>query len=455
MNIDKNRKVHFIGIGGIGMSGIAEVLLTMGFRVSGSDTNESKNVQKLRKMGAEIFIGHKEENINSDLVVYSSAINEENPEIKKARKLGLPILRRAEILADLMRLKSSIAVAGAHGKTTTTSLVATIFYENLKDPSYIIGGIVKNLDGHAYLGKGEFLIAEADESDGSFLLLNPQIAILTNIDNDHLDFYKSKEKIHEAFFQFCNKIPFYGWICANNDDEILSKILKDVKKPIATFGIDKADSDYVAFDIKYGEDTQFKLRVRNHNETFDVKINMRGKHNVYNSLGAIAGAHKCGLQIEDIVKAISKFNGVGRRAQKIFENENVKIFDDYGHHPTEINATLTAFADSFPGKKINLIFEPHRYTRTQNCWDQFKSCFSVANNVFLLPIYEASETPIPGITTDALVEELKKLGIKASSLKYDQLKNVVLEMSKEECILLAMGAGKISTKMAELVDELS
>lgn len=454
MNIDKNRKIHFIGIGGIGMSGIAEVLLSMGFKVSGSDVSESKNVQKLRKMGAEVFIGHAESNLNADIVVYSSAINNENPEIIKARILGLPILRRAEILADLMRLKSSIAVAGAHGKTTTTSLLATIFYENLRDPSYIIGGIVKNLDGHAYLGKGEYLIAEADESDGSFLLLNPQIAVLTNIDNDHLDHYKTKEKIHEAFEQFCNKVPFYGWISVNQDDDTLYGIVKKSKRPMCTFGFNQ-ESDYCASNVSIGETTEFDLFVKETDKKYRVKINMRGRHNVYNAMAAISGAHKAGIDIEDSVKAIAKFGGVGRRAQKIFESKNFKIFDDYGHHPTEIAATLSAFRESYPNKKIALIFEPHRYSRTQNCWNQFLTCFDSSSELYLLPIYEASEKPIPGITTDALVGELAKNKVNAKAIKYDDLKAVVSKMLNEDCVLLAMGAGKISYKMAEIVDELS
>ena len=258
MIINTDRRVHFIGIGGIGMSGIAEVLITLGFKVSGSDVQESNNTLKLKKMGANVYIGHREENLDSDIVVYSSAINEKNPEIIKARRLGLPILRRAEILADIMRLKVSIAVAGAHGKTTTTSMLATIFYENLKDPSYIIGGIVKNLDGHAYLGKGEYLIAEADESDGSFLLLNPQISVITNIDDDHLDHYKKSENIDMAFKSFCERIPFYGCACGNADDPRIMKLFEELKRPMVTYGIE-SECDYRAVDIHYGEITSFSV----------------------------------------------------------------------------------------------------------------------------------------------------------------------------------------------------
>jgi len=454
MIINTERRIHFIGIGGIGMYGIAEVLITLGFKVSGSDVQESNNTLKLKKMGATVHIGHREENLESDIVVYSSAINEKNPEIIKARRLGLPILRRAEILADIMRLKVSIAVAGAHGKTTTTSMLATIFYENLKDPSYIIGGIVKNLDGHAYLGKGEYLIAEADESDGSFLLLNPQISVITNIDDDHLDHYKKSENIDIAFKSFCERIPFYGCACGNADDPRIMNLFQELKRPMVTYGIE-SDCDYKAIDIHYGEITTFSIILKNNPDKFKVELHMKGKHNVYNALGAIAAAHQAGLDINDITKALSRFSGVGRRAQKIFDRGNCQVFDDYGHHPTEIKATIEAFKLSYPNKKISLIFEPHRYTRTQNSWSSFLTCFNGVSELFLFPIYAASEEPIEGITSENLAAMLNKNGVVSKVIVDSQLPEALIKITESSDILLVMGAGKLGYTVLGILNELS
>lgn len=442
-------KIHFVGIGGIGMSGIAEVLLTSGYNVSGSDVSESPNVKKLKKLGAEVYIGHKEENLkNVTVVVYSSAVNDLNPEVARAKRESIPVIRRAEMLAELMRLKYGLAVAGTHGKTTTTSFLATILQECNLDPTYIIGGIVKNLDGHAKVGKGDFLVAEADESDGSFLLLTPVMSVITNIDNDHMDHYGTEENLFRAFAEFANKTPFYGVVALNAHDERLMQLKLEMKRPAVTFGID-TPSDFTAKNIKLGHfNTFFDLYYKGEFKT-QFEINLPGRHNILNCLGATALAFHLGLKFQNIAEAAKKLEGVGRRFQLLFKEEDFEVVDDYGHHPTEIASTLKIVKETRPDYKKIVIFEPHRFTRTRDCWNQFLHCFNDADELYFLPIYAASELPIDGITTDRLIEDINRLHPQFARKieNIDGLGSVIDSCKNPKTIVVTLGAGTIG-KMA-------
>ena len=455
--------IHFIGIGGIGMSGIAEVLLANGLKVSGSDLSRSARTEKLEKLGAKIFIGHKEDNaLNATVIVYSSAINKKNPEFAYGLENEVPLMRRAEMLAELMRLKKGIAIAGTHGKTTTTSFLATILEESKYDPTYIIGGIVANLNGHAKVGKGEFLVAEADESDGSFLLLNPIMSVITNIDNDHLDHYGSFQNLKDSFTEFANKVPFYGHCSINIEDENLRAIRKYIKKPVITFGIGGREfsADFEARNISHdGTRAQYDLYVHDEFKT-KLTIHLPGEHNILNSLGAVSLAVQMGVSYEKIVHSISKFKGVGRRFEKLYEKKNIIVIDDYAHHPTEIKATLSSAKEIYPGKNIVCVFEPHRFTRTQKCWDEFVNCFDSANELMLGPIYAASEETISGITSDKLSVEINQKyshlsqSIESIEQIFSRLEKRITE-SNEEIVVIALGAGSIGRKVREWVQQLN
>ena len=454
LNVNIDTKLHFIGIGGIGMSGIAEVLLSLGYKVSGSDIAESANVQRLRELGAEIIIGHRSENVlGATVVVYSSAVNFENPEMAEAKKSNLPIMRRAEMLAELMRLKYGLAVAGTHGKTTTTSFLATILQNSDFDPTYIIGGIVKNLDGHAKVGKGDFLVAEADESDGSFLLLSPIMSIVTNIDLDHMDHYGCEKVLLDSFEEFINKVPFYGVSALNAHDKRLMNMIKNIKKPFTTFAIgDEFDggADYEARDLKIEGNTSFFNLFYRGEECLAIQIKLPGKHNVLNALGAIAIAHKMGVSFEQIAAAIMKFESVGRRFQVLYKNDDIEVVDDYGHHPTEILVTLETLKHTRKSKII-AIFEPHRFSRTRDCWNEFLHCFNSADEVFLSPIYPASEEPIPGIDSKKLVEDINRLH--PSLAKYVNSLDCIDEIISKNpgATIITLGAGSIGRKIREWV----
>jgi UDP-N-acetylmuramate--alanine ligase len=453
----KTTKLHFIGIGGIGMSGIAEVLLDLGYTVSGSDLNASPVTENLKKKGAEIFIGHKAENVEgSTIIVYSSAIDTKNPEVIRARQLEIPMIRRAEMLAELMRLKFGIAVAGSHGKTTTTSLIATIFQEAKLDSTYIIGGIVNNLGGNARKGDGEFLIAEADESDGSFLLLNPIMSAVTNIDDDHLDHYGSREKIIEAFVEFVNKLPFYGRVALNANDPASLSIKSKVKRPVVWYGIDlEGDAaDYVAREVELSAGrTEFDLYYKGE-KILRFKTNLMGYHNVSNTLAAISISHEAGLHWDVIQKGILSFQGVGRRLEKLYEKNSFVVIDDYGHHPTEIKATISTLK-KIDSRPLCVVFEPHRYSRTQNFWKEFQECFEGADELYITPIYAASEHPLQGISSEALVEEMKKRGKRVYFLSsLDGMKNLLETKKVKDSVFVTLGAGAISKKVREMVKAL-
>lgn len=438
-------KIHFVGIGGIGMSGIAEVLIASGYHVSGSDVSESPNVKKLKSLGAEIHLGHKEENlINVTVVVYSSAVNDSNPEVARAKREGIPVIRRAEMLAELMRLKYGLAIAGTHGKTTTTSFLATILQECDLDPTYIIGGIVKNLNGHAKVGKGDFLVAEADESDGTFLLLTPVMSVITNIDNDHMDHYGTEENLFKSFVEFANKVPFYGVVALNAHDEKLMLLKTEMKRPAVTFGID-IPADFTARNVQYNHfDTSFDMYYKGELQT-RFEINLPGRHNVLNCMGASILAFHMGLKFKNIAKAAKQLEGVGRRFQLLYMENGFEVVDDYGHHPTEIASTLKIVKDTRADYKKIVIFEPHRFTRTRDCWDQFLHCFNDADELYLLPIYAASETEIDGITTDRLVEDINRLHPQfAKQIKsMDELSSVIESHRGDKTIVVTLGAGSI------------
>lgn len=442
--------VHFIGIGGIGMSGIAEILLSLGYKVTGSDISDSANVVRLRELGAKVFIGHKRENITDEttVVVYSSAVNDSNPEMQQARENQIPIMRRAEMLAELMRLKRGIAIGGTHGKTTTTSFLATILQASNYEPTYIIGGIVSNLAGHAKVGSGEYLVAEADESDGSFLMLNPIMSVVTNIDLDHMDHYGSEDNLMASFEEFINKVPFYGLSSLNADDSRLMSLVPAIKKPVVTFGI-KNKADYQATDIKMdGLSSEFDLIVGPEN-LGRIKINLPGKHNILNALGAISIAHKMGVPIEMIQSSIRSFENVGRRFQLLYKNDKVEILDDYGHHPTEISSTLGTLKEIRDHKKI-AIFEPHRFSRTKDCWNEFLHCFNDVDELYMCPIYPASEEPIAGITSERLVEDINRLhpGL-AKNIELKDLDSII--RSNENATIMTLGAGSIGRVIREWV----
>tara|TARA_R110002072_G_scaffold288917_1_gene455497 strand:+ start:179418 stop:180806 length:1389 start_codon:yes stop_codon:yes gene_type:complete len=459
MNAESHKiKIHFIGVGGIGMSGIAEILIHMGYKVSGSDMSPSHNTEKLQKIGAEIYIGHSEENIkDANIVVYSSAIPQSNPEYSYANKENIPLLRRAEMLAEIMRLKQGIAIAGTHGKTTTTSILATILKESNLNPTYAIGGIVENLKGHASIGTGTYFVAEADESDGSFLLLSPLYSVITNIDDDHLDHYGTSEDIFKAFLKFANKVPFYGLCALNGNDEKVLELRKKLKKPYVLFGIsnDSSEFDYCASNLRYENGVQVYDLYYEGKKAEEITLNLPGDHNVSNSLGAIAIAHKVGLGFDTIRLGISKFQGVGRRFQTLVKKNGFELIDDYGHHPTEIEKTIKALRNKVGDERVVVFFEPHRFTRTRDCWNQFLHCFNLADKVYMAPIYAASEKPLTGINSERLKDDVNKLHpeLIETLSNMDEMFEKLNLLQNEKVHVITLGAGSIGRKIRDWVIE--
>ena len=397
----KIKRIHFVGIGGAGMSGIAEVLHNMHFTVSGSDLGENETVNRLRRMGITVYIGHSADQVEeAETLVYSSAVKDDNVEVAAARRRGIPVIPRAEMLAELMRMKYALAVAGTHGKTTTTSMLATILGEAGLDPTYVVGGRLKAEESGAKLGQSDFLVAEADESDGSFLTLFPTVAVITNIEDDHLDYYGSFDKLREAFVRFANKVPFYGAVVLNESDPVLSEILPRINKQVRTFSLE-GRSQFFAREI----DVQmlggsFNLIERG----FDmgrVNLNVGGRHNIANALAAITAAREVGLDFATIRQGLSKFYLPQRRFQVLYRSEGLMVVDDYAHHPTEIKATLSMMKKG-GFKRVIAVFQPHRYTRLQKLMNDFARCFGDADLVFLAPLYQAGQTPIEGVSSEAL-----------------------------------------------------
>ena len=423
MVFHKIERVHFVGIGGIGMSGIAEVLINLGFKVTGSDVRQTEITQRLETLGATIFYGHRGENIvDSDVVVISSAIRPDNPEVKKAKELFIPVIQRAEMLAELMRMKYSIAVAGAHGKTTTTSLVSSILGHAGLDPTCVIGGRLNSLGSNAKLGDSKFLVAEADESDGTFLLLFPTIAVTTNIDLEHLDFYKDINDIKAAFLAFLNKVPFYGLnvICIDNAN--VQSLIPMLKRRYMTYGLSK-QADLRAEGISYeGFLTRFRVIYKGY-DLGEIELTLPGIHNVVNALAACGAAIELDIPFRTIQEALKDFSGIHRRLEVKWDGE-IKLIDDYGHHPTEIKATLSAIRKMWKGRII-VAFQPHRYTRTQALMEDFVMSFNEADILILTEIYAASEDAIEGVTGSNLAEKIRASGHK----------NVVFAPEKEDVVL--------------------
>ena len=454
------RRIHFVGIGGAGMNGIAEVVANQGFEVSGSDLNESGVTRHLKKLGVKIFTGHDAAHVKGvDVLVVSSAIPENNPEVLAAREARIPVVPRAEMLAELMRFKRGIAVAGTHGKTTTTSLTASLLAEAGVDPTFVIGGVVNAWGSHARLGQGEYLLAEADESDGSFLLLQPIIALITNIDRDHLESYdNSFENLKKAFLEFLQHLPFYGAAILCVDDPEVASLIPQVNRAVVTFGLSEG-ADIRATEVRQeGRNMTFRVHLPQPSEPIDVRINLPGLHNVRNALGACAIAWEMGLDVSAIVACLREFKGVGRRFAEIgelpFGGGVVRAIEDYGHHPSEIEATITAAREGWPAKRIIAVFQPHRYTRTFRLFDEFSRVLSTADVVVLTDIYSAGETSIEGVDSAALCNSIRARGEVDPILIPDvsQLTVSLPALLKDGDLVLLMGAGDIEQVAQDLRD---
>lgn len=448
------KNIHFVGIGGIGMSGIAELLINLGYNISGSDAASSDTTKRLGGLGARIFLGHHAANINNaKLIVTSSAIRQDNPEVLEARKRGIQIIPRAEMLAELMRVKEGIAIAGMHGKTTTTSLVGTILAYAGLDPTIVVGGKLNALGSNAKLGSGKYLVAEADESDSSFLLLSPKMAVVTNIDLEHLDHYKNLNEIKAAFLKFVSRLPKNGTavLCVDNQD--VKNLIPQVKSNVITYGI-SSGAEYRASDIHYnGTTTSYKC-YRKENLLGRITLPMPGTHNVTNSLAAIAVAIALGIPFEKIKAGLKEFRGVQRRYTIKGEFKDVVVIDDYGHHPTEIRAIIEATKNSYPSQRIVLAFQPHRYSRTKGLFAEFTRCFDDVDILLLSEIYPASEDPIPGVTAKALIEAIIKRGHKCALYCANRvdIPKTLWPLLKKNDIVITMGAGDISKTGPEILN---
>ena len=455
----KIRNIHFVGIGGSGMSGIAEVLITLGYQVSGSDLKETETVNRLRNLGGKIYIGHRESNIkDSDVVVVSTAIDATNPEVTAAIREKIPVIPRIEMLAELMRLKYGVAIAGTHGKTTTTSLVAVVLAKGGLDPTAIIGGKLNNIGSHAKLGQGEFLVAEADESDGSFLKLTPTISVITNIDDDHLDYWQTIENIHKAFVEFANKVPFYGSVIVCGDDPGVHKIINQIKRKYITYGLavnGASNCDLIAHNIESaGFGTDFDVTF---NEIMlgRVRLNVPGLHNVYYALAAIGVGLELGLPFDTITAGLNEFKGVARRLQLKGEEKKIIVMDDYGHHPTEIKATLAALR-RYWNKKLVVIFQPHRFSRTKILADEFAGAFQQADELVVMDIYSAGEKFVPGVTAQLVIDKIKGTGydrVQYLPGKQDVLDQLASKL-QPETLVLTLGAGDVWKVGEELLERL-
>ena len=461
--INKMRRihsVHFVGIGGSGMSGIAEVMLSLGYAVQGSDLKPNKQTRRLEGQGAKIFIGHAADNIqDADAVVVSSAVDETNPEVAAAREKLMPVVSRAEMLAELMRFRYSVAVAGTHGKTTTTSLVASVLAEGGLDPTFVIGGRLKSADANARLGQGDYLVAEADESDASFVHLKPMLAVVTNIDADHMSTYEGDiEKLRSGFIEFLHNLPFYGLAVVCTDDPGVNAVLGDIGRSVTTYGTnDEADVRAENVEFKAGL-TTFDVVRRDNPEPLTISLHLPGMHNVRNALAAIAVAQELQIADDAVARALDEFEGIDRRFQHIGEVDTVAgkvmLVDDYGHHPTEVAATLAAARSGWPDKRIVLVFQPHRFTRTRDLIDDFATVLSDADALVLLEVYAAGEAPIAGADGRSLARAIRTRGaiepVFVETL--DELPAVLTDVLSEGDLVLTMGAGDIGAYAQELPD---
>jgi UDP-N-acetylmuramate--alanine ligase len=454
----KIQRIHFVGIGGIGMSGIAEVLLTLGYKVSGSDLKLSPVTERLSELGAIIFEGHRAENITgAEVVVASSAIARINPEVATAHERHVPVIQRAEMLAELMRLKYGIAIAGMHGKTTTTSMVAAVLAAGGLDPTVVVGGRVDAMGSNARLGKSHYLVAEADESDRSFLKLSPILAVVTNIDREHMDCYRDMADVEQAFVDFVDRVPFYGMVVLCNDDERLRKLLPRLARRATTYG-QRPDSDFriLRSEIECASNhhwSHFQVEYRGRS-LGDFHLQVPGNHNVLNATAAIAVGIGLDVDTARIREGLEGFRGVDRRFQLRGRAGEVSVIDDYGHHPTEIRATLAA-ARQCGFKRVHVVFQPHRYTRTRDLLEEFGTAFKDADNVLVLDIYPASELPIPGITGETVVSEIAKSGTAARHVaSFQEAAREVSALASPGDMVLTLGAGNVSHLGPQVLEQL-
>jgi UDP-N-acetylmuramate--alanine ligase len=444
----KIQQIHFVGIGGIGMSGIAEVLLNLGYKVSGSDLKSSAVTQRLASLGAIVFEGHRAENIaGAEVVVASSAIVPDNPEISEARSLHIPVIQRAEMLAELMRLKYGIAIAGMHGKTTTTSMVAAVLAGGGLDPTVVVGGRVDAMGSNARLGKSQYLVAEADESDRSFLKLSPILAVVTNIDREHMDCYRNMRNVKQAFLDFMDRVPFYGMVVVCNDDPMLRRLFPQIQRRMLTYGT-RRGSDFHIRPGAHGHSdagpvSRFHVSFQK-KDLGEFRLHVPGLHNILNATAAIAVGTGLDINVEQIRTALENFRGVDRRFQLRGKAAGVSVIDDYGHHPTEIRATLAA-ARQCGFRKVHVVFQPHRYTRTQLLMEDFVKAFPDADTLFVLDIYAASEKPIEGVTGEALADKIRKAGTKGRYVpSFSEAADAAVAGANNGDMILTLGAGSIS-----------
>ena len=452
------RRIHFVGIGGVGMGGIAEVLINLGYQVSGSDLAQGAMTDRLAAQGAQIAIGHDAELVNdADVVVVSSAINEQNVEVKRARELRVPVIPRAEMLAELMRFRHGIAVAGTHGKTTTTSLVASLLAEGDLDPTFVIGGRLNSAGTNARLGSSHYLVAEADESDASFLHLQPMTAVVTNIEADHMSTYGGDfEQLRQTFLEFLHHLPFYGLAVLCVDDPVIAEMLPEIGRPILTYGYSE-QADIRASEVSCFEGRcRFKVSRPDSPEWIEVELNLPGRHNIQNALAAIAIAHQLGVSDDAIKRALQRFEGIGRRFQSYGELQTpageVMLVDDYGHHPSEVAATIQAIRDSWPERRLVVVFQPHRYSRTEELFEDFVVQLSEPDLLLLLEVYAAGEEPIPGADGRSLCKAIRARGMVTPVFveQPDELAELLPNVLQAGDILLTSGAGNIGRTAAQL-----
>jgi len=460
--MDRLRRVHFVGIGGVGMSGIAEVLINLGYQVSGSDLQMNPSARRLAGLGAQVFVGHESENVQTaEVVVVSSAVSNANPEVVAARLNKIPVVSRAEMLAELMRFRYGVAVAGTHGKTTTTSLTASVLAEAGLDPTFVIGGRLNSAGTNAQLGKGDYLVAEADESDASFLHLQPMIAIVTNIDEDHMETYGGDyQRLKDTFLEFLHHLPFYGLAVLCLDDPGIRAILPKVNKPVKTYGL-SAEADIRAVDIvRQGFSSKFTV-LRAGCEGLEVTLNLPGSHNILNALAVVGVASELGVCDEIIQRALAGFKGIGRRFQLNGElplGQGVITFvDDYGHHPREVAATLDSARQAFPGRRLVVVFQPHRYTRTRDLFEDFVGVLSKVDLLVLLDVYPAGEAPLAGADGRSLSRAIRLRGLVDPIFvpKADELAEVLPKILAAGDVVLTLGAGNIGAVAAELPNKLA
>ncbi|GAB4357809.1 MAG: UDP-N-acetylmuramate--L-alanine ligase [Methylohalobius crimeensis] len=453
-------RIHFIGIGGVGMSGIAEVLANLGYQISGSDLRESVALQRLRGLGADVFVGHAAEYVDgADVVVVSSAVMPDNPEWVAAEARRVPVISRAEMLAELMRFRFGIAVAGTHGKTTTTSLVASILAEGGLDPTFVIGGRLNSAGSHAALGASPYLVAEADESDASFLHLQPMMAVVTNVDRDHMSAYGDDwQRLKETFIEFLHHLPFYGMAVMCLDDPGVASILPRIQKPVVTYGI-HPKADLRARDlVPDGLKTRFVVEGHGLDQPLEMELNLPGRHNLLNALAAIVIALELGVQPTTIRRALARFAGIGRRfqvCQVSWRGGEVTLVDDYGHHPRELEMTFAAARQAWPGRRQVLVFQPHRYSRTRELFDDFVEVLTEVDEALLLDVYPAGEAPIPGVDSAALAEALAARGRAPKMLEsLETVPAALMEVLRPGDVVMTMGAGSIGQLAAALPEML-